>query len=182
MWEHNHTFIPLTPGSHSFKRSSFGRFAMNSDASVIAVYDYEDDRDNSFTDLGKVLVYRLNTSTNMYDTETVYSFPVTIDGIASVYDMSISNDGNSLFFGAISNFDGDPNMPDGGGGAVYHYTYDSATSSWTQKEILVASNRTPANNYGKTVAIDGDATELLITDPLEDTFKENSGAIYFYSR
>jgi hypothetical protein len=91
-----------------------------------------------------------------------FGYAVAIDGDTAVVGAPHHDPGSKAF-----------------GGAAYVFTHNGAT--WTQQALLVASDGAAADEFGRAVALSGDA--VLIGSPQQDVSgKSDAGAAYLFTR
>ncbi|MBN2445595.1 MAG: right-handed parallel beta-helix repeat-containing protein [Phycisphaerae bacterium] len=63
-------------------------------------------------------------------------------------------------------------------GQAYVFTYESGTDTWVQQQLLVPSTSNTGDDFGRSVAIDGDV--VLVGSPNADPNSVNAGAVYVF--
>ncbi|MBM9578358.1 FG-GAP repeat protein [Leptospira sp. 201903070] len=102
------------------------------------------------------------------------------------FGWSVAISGNTIVVGATGN---------GASGSAYVFVFDSGTSTWTQEALLKAPNFGAGDQFGSSVAIDGDlvvvgaqwedSDENFITNgptASANNSKNDSGAAYIFRR
>ena len=150
------------PGSQYF----FGQsVAIDGDVAVVGAY-----RDWTATrQAGAVLVYRFDGSAWTQEAKLI---PTDI-GDDDEFGISVGVSGDTLVVG--SHFDDDGGKDSG---SAYVFTYDGA--NWQQSAKLSASDAVGWDNFGYSVAIDGDV--IVVGANLEDVNGINSGAAYLFEK
>jgi len=116
------------------------------------------------------------------------------------YSVALNGDGNTLAVGALgedsnaTGIDGDQgNNSAVDSGAVYVFSRDGM-GTWSQQAYVKASNTGSGDNFGLSVALNGDGNTLAVGAWLEDSnatgidgdqgnnSASNSGAVYVFSR
>lgn len=100
---------------------------------------------------------------------------------------SIAVSGDYLVVGALNeDEDANGNNPITNAGSVYIFKYDKLTDKWKQAQKIVASDRGVEDNFGWSVAINGDY--LIVGAPLENDDVNgnnsliNAGSAYVYKK
>ena len=86
---------------------------------------------------------------------------------------SVSVDGNTIIVGA-------PEEDTGGGNAGAAYIFTRSGTRWSQQAKLQASDKASGDNFGYSVAIDGNT--VIVGAPEEDTGGSDAGAAYIFTR
>lgn len=84
-------------------------------------------------------------------------------------------DSSSVGVNGVQNNDGFTNA-----GAAYVFVRNPATGVWIQQAYLKASNPSVNDQFGTSVAVDGDT--IVVGAPLEDTIEGDAGAAYVFVR
>ncbi len=152
--------------SSPFPQSFFGHAtAIEGDVAVVGAYkDWTVDRE-----AGTVFVYRHNGSGWIEEAELVPSDLAADDE----FGVSVGVSGNTIVVG--SHFDDDKGEDSG---SAYVFTFDGRT--WSQAAKLTASDGVPYDNFGYSVAIDGEL--IVVGANLDDDAGGNSGSAYIYER
>jgi len=127
---------------------------------------------------GSAYVFRLNTSTNQYvqQAKLIPSNGGHADRFGSAID--ISADGNRVIVG--SRFNDSPSIL-GDAGSAYVYSFNDASSTWSQDAILFASDAAAADNFGNSVSISGDGETIAVGAERADlNTTMTTGATYVY--
>ena len=171
--------------------------AIDQDTVVAGVHQYEN---SAATDSGAALVFVRSNRTwsqeqllepSNIDTSDLYGFSVDVSGDTLVVG-SPKEDSNSTSIATSE--DSNDSSPDSG--AVFVYTRSGST--WSLEAYIKPSNSKPSNQFGYSVAIDGDT--LVVGAPFEDgnqssitntdstaspadyTTEYDSGAVYVFKR
>lgn len=120
---------------------------------------------------GKVYVYQKNNSS--YNNEQILS---AANGAPNDFfggSIDINGDGNILAIGAAGYSNGK--------GAAYIFTRTG--NSWTEANVLTASDAANNDNFGDSIALNKYGNYLAIGAPTEDTSPRiNNGAVYIFTR
>ena len=122
---------------------------------------------------GAVYIFTRSGSTWSQQAKCEPSNPTSWDDFGG--DVDISGDGNYFIAGSYGE-DTDGNTS----GAAY--IFKKSGSSWSQQEMLKASDVQAADYFGMSVSIDYDGNTAAVGAPHEDTGATDSGAAYIYSR
>ena len=90
------------------------------------------------------------------------------------FGFSVSIDGDTVVIGAT----GDKNGSQSGVGAAYIFTRSGST--WTQQAKIQASDRYTGDDFGCSVAIDGDT--VIVGAQREDSYGNDAGSAYVFTR
>ncbi|PQJ35916.1 hypothetical protein BSZ35_16065 [Salinibacter sp. 10B] len=141
------------PGSSSF--TFFGNdVALNADGTVALIADYYTEVDGNSQE-GKVFVFAKSGGTWSYTTTLTASVGERLDQFGR--SVALSADGSTALIGASrDDFDGTDNQ-----GTARVFTRD-AVGSWSQQEILLASDGTDGDYFGSAVALGDDGKTALV--------------------
>src|SRR6266700_4107707 len=117
--------------------------------------------------------------------------------------VALNSDGSTLAVGATGEDSALPGVTTGlvsegtagnaapGAGAVYVFTRDVVSSTWSQQAYVKASNTGAADNFGSSVALSGDGSTLAVgaigeasavgVTPTDNT-APSAGAVYVFTR
>ena len=120
---------------------------------------------------GAVYIYKRDSTTGVWGSEQKI---LASDKQASdQFGISVSMDGDYAIVGA--------RYEDTGGlqaGAVY--IFKKSGTSWSQQQIIYASDAQAGDNFGHSVGISGDYA--IVGAPYEDSGADNGGSAYIYKR
>lgn len=133
------------------------------------------DASPSNTDAGSVFVYARDSATGVWNPPLELTAPVR--GKEELYGFAVAISGNTLVVSApYADEVGAANA-----GAVYVYTRASATAQWTGPTRLTSGNVSVDEQFGYSVALDGDT--LVVGAVLgEEGAIANTGVAYVFSR
>ncbi len=185
--------------------------ALSSDGNTLAVGAIKEssnatgvngnDSNDDLSDSGAVYVFtRSSTASGTWIQEAYIKASNTGGGDAFGYSVALSNDGNTLAVGAISEdsnatgINGDESNNDSvGSGAVYVFTR-SGSSTWMQQAYIKASNTDIFDFFGYSVALSSNGNTLAVGAIYEDSNaagvnstesnnnSSSSGAVYVFTR
>jgi hypothetical protein len=92
--------------------------------------------------------------------------------------------GNSVCISADGQYAicGAPFQDTGGADAGAAYVFVRSGTTWTQQQILQASDRMPGDFFGNSVSISADGQYAICGSPNQDTGGSNAGAVYIFIR
>ncbi len=126
--------------------------------------------DDNGTDSGSAYIFTRSGNTWSLETKLTASDATTEDQ----FGYSVALDGDTALVGAYGDDDGSINS-----GAVYIFTRSGTT--WEQQTKLIASDATANDQFGYSVALDGDAA-LIGADVGVDYKIGGSGSAYIFTR
>ncbi|MCK4873037.1 MAG: right-handed parallel beta-helix repeat-containing protein [Phycisphaerales bacterium] len=157
-WSQEAKLTPDDPGEDD----QFGTaVAIDGDAVIVGVpFD-----DGLGADAGTAYLFQRTDTTWTQEVE------LTVDDVVTGYQFggAVYVNGDVAVIGAWQG-------PSGGPGAVYILRWDGFV--WSEEAALQASDGAPGEQFGRTVAIDGDC--LLVTAPLHDGSADMTGAAYIF--
>ena len=146
-------------------RQTAGSVAVDGDTAVIGASQDSDNSHNS----GSAYVFSRSGTTWTQQAKLTAS-----DGAyADYFGISVAVDGDTAVIGAIADDDNGNNS-----GSAYVFTRSGAT--WTQQAKLRASDGAADDQFGVSVAVDGDTA--VIGASQDDDNNHNSGSAYVFSR
>jgi len=186
----------------------FGQsISLNSDGSIMAIGSFQEDSnstgingnesDNSASNSGAVYVFTRTDTT--WSQEAYIKASNTDAGDYFGYNLDLSQDGERLAVGAYledSSATGVGGSESSNGssesGAVYIFTRNAG--AWAQEAYIKASNNNTSDYFGYAIALDADATRLVVGAHREDAnttgingnesnnSASHAGAVYVFSR
>lgn len=187
--------------SNAEAEDRFGEsIAIDGDTLVVGAYGEDssasgqggNQADNSVTDAGAVYVFTRSGTTWSQEAYLKPPFPVA----NLTFGSNVALDGNTLVVAALGDGSGATGVnneeflqPEPFSGMVFVFTRSGTT--WTQQAFIKASNTETYDNFGHSIAIDGDT--LAVSAPQEDSAitggidqtnndAANSGAVYVFTR
>ena len=141
--------------------------AISGDIAVIGA----DGHDDGAEEAGAAYVFRYDsrTSTWLEEQKLLASDAASHDRFGS----SVSISGETVLIGATGNFNFGISI-----GSAYVFGFDTKTSNWVQEQELLPSDDWNTDQFGKAVALDGDAA--VIGAPFSDAIGSSSGAAYVF--
>ena len=144
--------------------------AMNSDGTYIAVGAY-----GERTGVGSVYVFNRSGSTWSQQAKIAPSIGNAAN-MAGAGQLSISDAGDYIAFGApLENAGGQSS-----GGKAYIYTRSG--TSWSEQASFTSSDVAAIDRFGYSIAINSDATYVVVGAYLDDETVSNSGSAYIFTR
>ncbi|MCP3920396.1 MAG: hypothetical protein GY711_33125 [bacterium] len=144
---------------------SFGfASAVSGDAALVGAYQNDDAGSNS----GSAYVFRYDSQPQTWGEEQKLVAADAQQGDRFGYAVSLS--GDVALVGAYGG--------DGGDGSAYVFRYDTGAQQWNQQAELVASDGAPGDQFGSSVAIDGDIA--VVGAPGDDDAGTSSGSAYVF--
>ncbi len=98
------------------------------------------------------------------------------DAAGDTFGMSVAIDGSVAVVGAPLDDDKCPTDPDCDSGSAYVYRYNG--TNWDDQKKLRASDHAAGDEFGTSVAIDGDV--ILVGSRFDDDGQNNAGSVYVY--
>ena len=137
--------------------------AVDGNTAVVGAYRDDDDGANS----GSAHVFTRSSSTAPWS----WSAKLTASDAAAndEFGISVAADGDTIVVGAYQN--------DSNKGAAYVFTWNSSNSKWEQKAKLTASDAAANDEFGISVAVDGDT--IVVGAHQNDS---NKGAAYVFTK
>ena len=137
--------------------------AVDGNTAVVGAYRDDDDGANS----GSAHVFTRSSSTAPWS----WSAKLTASDAAAndEFGISVAVDGDTIVVGAYQN--------DSNKGAAYVFTWNSSNSKWEQKAKLTASDAAANDEFGISVAVDGDT--IVVGAHQNDS---NKGAAYVFTK
>ena len=137
--------------------------AVDGNTAVVGAYRDDDDGANS----GSAHVFTRSSSTAPWS----WSAKLTASDAAAndEFGISVAVDGDTIVVGAHQN--------DSNKGAAYVFTWNSSNSKWEQKAKLTASDAAANDEFGISVAVDGDT--IVVGAHQNDS---NKGAAYVFTK
>ncbi len=159
----------LTPASDPGVRNWFGfSVALDGDTAFIgAPVDRVEPQDP-----GSVYVFVRDSSGGWTQWQKLNALDATA---GDMFGYSVAMDGNTAVIGAKWASTTTLNSP----GYAYVFGRDSG-GTWTQQGKLLASDGAPGDEFGSSVAIDGDT--ILVGSPYDDDAGQSSGSVYVFVR
>ncbi len=160
--------------------------AISGDYTIIGAYRGNKDvaGANSLNDAGSAYIFQRNTSTNAWsqqqkivasDREEEDNFGISVD-ISGDYAIIGAYQEDDNITGANKLYDA---------GSAYIFRRNSSTNSWNQQQKIAASDRGTLDNFGASVAIDGDYAIVGAYKEDEDIAGANSlnntGSTYIFN-
>ena len=175
------TVQKFTAGSRSTTLANFGNScAINSDGTRMIVGAHNED--NGGTNYGAVYIYTY--SNGKWDDGVRIGAPTPVSGTSDQAfgrDVDINSAGTRVVVGAVFDDTGGTDA-----GAAYVYSYSNGT--WTLDTVsgvstgrIQASNAGGGDRFGKSVAMSGDGTKIIVGAIYEDTGATNAGTAYIYT-
>ena len=178
--------IGYIKASNTGATDTFGNaVSLSADGNTLAVgADREDSNstgvggepnNSSATDSGAVYVFVRDSSSAKWTQQAYIKASNTGAGDNFGTSVSLSGDGNTLAVGAVNE---DSNSTGVGGadnsnaansGAVYVFTRNTATVTWSQQAYVKASNTDADDKFGISVSLSGDGNTLAVGAYLEDS-------------
>ena len=160
--------------ARSTENSNFGHScAINTDGTRMIVGCPNEDI--GATNYGAVYIYTY--SNGKWDDGYRIGAPTPVSGTGDQgfgKDVDISNDGNRVVVGAWYDDTGATDA-----GAAYVYSYSNG--SWTHAGRIQSSDIQAQDRFGKSVAISGDGTKIIVGAVYEDTGATTAGAGYIFA-
>ena len=146
--------------------------AIGGDIAVIGAWGHDGAcPGNPVCNSGAAYVFRFDPASSRWFEEQEL---LASDGaVAERFGVSVSIEGEVVLIGA--HHDGD-NGPDSG--SVYVFRFDRQTSGWVQQQKLLASDGSGSDDFGRSVAIDGNTAVIGASD--HDDVGPNMGAAYVF--
>ncbi len=171
--------------------------ALSSDGNTLVVGAPDEasagiETDNSAPSAGAVYVYTRSGATWTQQAYIKASNAEAGDQFGT--SVALSSNGNTLAVGAIGEASALTGVTAGivnettagnaapGAGAVYVFTRDVVSSTWSQQAYVKASNTGAADNFGSSVALSGDGSTLAVGAIGEDGSAAEAGAVYVFTR
>ena len=178
------TVQKITAGSRSTTNSLFGgSCAINSDGTRMIIGAREED--NPQTDYGAVYIYTY--SDGFWDGGVRIAAPTPVSGTAHQnfgFDVDINSAGTRVVVGAMKD---DTGGTDAGAAWVYSYiggtwTLDTVSGVSTGRiQASAGGSATAGDRFGRSVAMSGDGTRIIVGAIYEDTGATNAGTAYIYT-
>ncbi|MCK9516969.1 MAG: FG-GAP repeat protein [Ottowia sp.] len=149
--------------------SSFGWSVDLSEDGNVAVIGAPDDADVG-ADAGAAYIF---TRTGTTWTQQIKMLPIDLSLSKLGYSVSITADGNTVALGAYGDTTNGASS-----GAVYVFTYDTGTTSWSQQQKLMASDAAANDQFGTCVKINDSGNTMLVGARYDDS---NLGAVYVFA-
>mgnify|MGYP003635540067 FL=1 len=143
--------------------------SMNSDGTRLIVGAYAEAPDGVST-AGAAYIFTYDGSNWDAGTKIVASDKATTDYFG--YSVSMNSDGTKVIVGAFGEHSSSE-------GAAYIFTYSSG--SWDEGVKIVALDRGTLDFFGKSVAMSGDGTKVIVGAFKEDTTYADVGAAYIFT-
>lgn len=140
---------------------------IDGDYAVISSYLH----DEAATDAGSVYVYHFNGSKWLLDTELIADDAAGSD----LFGTSVAISGDTIVIGAALDDDNGASS-----GSVYVYVND--VNGWSEQQKLTASDGGAGDQFGTSVAIDGDLIVVGARFWEDGSSGDNAGAAYVFSR
>ena len=144
--------------------------AISGDGNTAIVGTYRDDNDKGIN-AGGVYIYTRTNGTWSEQTKLVASDGTTNDNFG--VSVSISSDGNTVVVGAYRD---DIDRGTDVGGA---YVYTRTNGTWSEQYVLLASDGSANDMFGRSVSISGDGDTVVVGAYRDDV---NRGSAYIYTR
>jgi len=148
-----------------------GSCSISGDGNTCIVGAYEEDTGGSRA--GAVYVFTRTGSTWNQQQKLMAGNSSSSDHFG--ISCSISDDGNTCIVGA-------PNEDTGASNAGAAYIFTRVGSVWTQKQILLASDKAKDDYFGKYCSISGDGNTCVVSSPGNDPAGANAGSAYIFTR
>jgi len=139
------------------------------DGSVLVVGDHDESTGGSYA--GAVYIYTTNDFVTWTEYDKLQASDISAD-FSFGKSVSISDDGLHLIVGA--------NGANSDSGAVYYFFNNLGVWSELQKITIPTSYGDTSDFFGDYLAIDGDATRIVIGALNEDALGSNTGQVYIY--
>ncbi len=137
------------------------------DANTAIIGSFNDDDNGSNSGSAYVMLQNGNTWTQQAKLTPNDGAPSDLFGI------SVSISGNTAVVGSF--FD-----DDNGSNSGSAYVFTRAAGVWTQQAKLLAADGTADDQFGNSVAIDGDT--IVVASPTDSVVGANSGSAYVFTR
>jgi hypothetical protein len=143
------------------------------------------EEDNPQTDYGAVYIYTY--SDGFWDDGTRIAAPTPVSGTAHQnfgFDVDINSAGTRVVVGAMKD---DTGGTDAGAAWVYSYiggtwTLDTVSGVSTGRiQASAGGSATAGDRFGRSVAMSGDGTRIIVGAIYEDTGATNAGTAYIYT-
>jgi len=162
----------VTAGARAENNADFGYdIDLSEDGDTCIVGSRAEDLSNS--DEGAAYVFTRSGST--WTQQQVLEASDAQSGDNFGYAVSISSDGNTAIVGA-------PYEDTSASQAGAAYVFTRSGSTWTEQQILRASNGGGDDNFGTSVSVSGDGNTVAVGAPQEDTTGGDAGAVYVFTR
>ncbi len=143
--------------------------AVSSDGSKIVIGAYTDDDNGDKS--GSAYIYNWTGST-WNQTKITPSDGAARDNFG--WSVAVSSDGSTVIVGA---------QCDSNNGEIYGsaYIYNWTGSAWNQTKKLTASDGTPSDIFGRSVAVSSDGSKIVIGAYADDENGDDAGSAYVYN-
>ncbi|MCT4664925.1 MAG: hypothetical protein N4A45_06795 [Flavobacteriales bacterium] len=173
-----------TPNQFQWRTDPFS-VSFSGDGSVLAVSFVDFDGYYGTGHIGRVSIYRENASnlTTGYDLEqtiirsdiyTDLSIPEVVEDSRFGRDVTLSNDGSTLFVGLRHKDPDDRGLYNCG--SILKFDYDNTNTTWSLSKTLEAVNKNKNNDFGEIIRIDHNNSHIFTTDIQDISYYFNAAS------
>jgi len=125
---------------------------------------------------GKVYYFTRSGDTFTFVQSITSPVPTDSERFAAIVAMNDAGD-----IALIGNYNSTPAITGGTARGSVHVMTRSG-STWTQQQVILAPDKADGDNFGTHIAVNSDATQILITARFDDDSGADTGSVYYYTR